>query len=84
MHRMINVLNVYSDMNPQIDFIIAAENEKEMANVEKIIEEAYTKWFELEEYPHLQCIAIGDYLRSALDENSILYEWYEKQIEEDV
>jgi len=79
MQRKIKVMNLYSDMNKQIDFIIVVENEAQVELAEQIIEEAYSNWFDLENYPELQCIPIGDYIREELNNKGIQYEWYTKE-----
>lgn len=79
MQRKINVINLYSDINEQINFIIVVENEIQVEVAEQIIEEAFSNWFDLENYPELQCIPIGDYIREELNNKGIKYEWYVKQ-----
>lgn len=79
MQRKISVINLYSDMNKQIDFIIVVENEAQVELAEQIIEEAYSNWFDLENYPELQCIPMGDHIREELNNKGIQYEWYTKE-----
>ena len=38
-------INVYSEMNPWIDFCVVLENEKDIDDATKIIEQAYNEWF---------------------------------------
>lgn len=45
---MVNVrtcINVYSEMNPWIDFCIVLENENDILDAKEIIEQAYDSWF---------------------------------------
>ena len=45
---MVNVrtcINVYSEMNPWIDFCIVLTDEKDIPDAKEIIEQAYDSWF---------------------------------------
>lgn len=45
---MVNVrtcINVYSEMNPWIDFCIVLTDEKDISDAKEIIEQAYNEWF---------------------------------------
>lgn len=79
MQRRISVINLYSDMNKQFDFIIVVEDETQVEQAEQIMETAFSNWFDLENYPELQCIPMGDHIREELNNNGIKYEWYTKQ-----
>ena len=79
MQRRINVINVYSDLNEHLDFIVEIENEFEIERAEQIIEEAYNDWWDLENNPELQFVMMGDYIRSKLTINGIKHSWYTKE-----
>lgn len=38
-------INVYSEMNPWIDFCVVLENEKDIDDATKIVEQSYNEWF---------------------------------------
>ena len=38
-------INVYSEMNPWIDFCIVISDEKDITDAKEIIEQAYDSWF---------------------------------------
>ena len=38
-------INVYSEMNPWIDFCIVISDEKDIPDAKEIIEQAYDSWF---------------------------------------
>lgn len=45
---MVNVktcINVYSEMNPWIDFCIVLTDEKDIPDAKEIIEQSYASWF---------------------------------------
>lgn len=79
MQRRISVINLYSDMNKQFDFIIVVEDEAQVEQTEQIMETAFSNWFDLENYPELQSIPMGDHIREELNNNGIKYEWYTKE-----
>lgn len=70
-----NVLNVYSELNPQIDmiFIVSEDN---MEYVYDLLNQAYDNWFNLEMNPELQSVPIGDYLSDELIKANIYHEIY--------
>ena len=70
-----NVLNVYSELNPQIDmiFIVSEDN---MEYVYDLLNQAYDNWFNLELNPELQSVPIGDYLSDELIKANIYHEIY--------
>ena len=45
MVRTKTCINVYSEMNPWIDFCIVLENENEILDARKTIEQSYDSWF---------------------------------------
>lgn len=45
MVRTKTCINVYSEMNPWIDFCIVLENENDISDARKIIEQSYDSWF---------------------------------------
>lgn len=45
MVRARTCINVYSEMNPWIDFCIVLEEEKDTDNAKEIIRQAYNEWF---------------------------------------
>ena len=70
-----NALNVYSELNPQIDmiFIVSEDN---MEYVYDLLNQAYDNWFNLELNPELQSVPIGDYLSDELNKANIYHEIY--------
>ena len=73
-----NAINIYSELNPQIDMVIlVAEEDIERAAV--ILENAYNNWFDLENNPNLQSIPIGDYLSDELNKAKVFHEIYYKR-----
>ena len=79
MQRRIKVINIYSDLNEHLDFIVEIENEFEIDRAEQIIEEAYNDWWDLEANPELQFVMMGDYIRGKLTINGIKHSWYTKE-----
>ena len=45
MVRTKTCINVYSEMNPWIDFCIVLENENDISDAREIIEQSYDSWF---------------------------------------
>ena len=45
MVRTKTCINVYSEMNPWIDFCIVLENENDISDTREIIEQSYDSWF---------------------------------------
>ena len=45
MVRTKTCINVYSEMNPWIDFCIVLENENDISDAREIIEQSYASWF---------------------------------------
>lgn len=70
-----NAINIYSELNPQIDIIILVA-EEDIKSITSILESAYDNWFDLEQNPELQFIPIGEYLADELTQAGIYYEIY--------
>ena len=70
-----NAINIYSELNPQIDmvFLVSEEN---MEYVYDLLNQAYDNWFNLELNPELQSVPIGDYLSDELTKANIYHEIY--------
>ena len=45
MVRTKTCINIYSEMNPWIDFCIVLENENDILDAREIIEQSYDSWF---------------------------------------
>lgn len=73
------VFRVYSDLNEQIDFIVLVENKEDSERVQDIINQAWDKWWDLENNPDLQCIPIGDYISEELTKGNVDFEIYYKK-----
>lgn len=76
MIQTIKVINIYSELNPFIDFIVNPVDVDDTELIKKILEEALDRWLDIENYPNLQSIPIGDYLKECLDERMLNYEIY--------
>ena len=73
---MVNVrtcINVYSEMNPWIDFCIVLEDEKDVTEAKEIIEQAYEEWFSSDNATDLP---IADYISDKLSDVCIWHEIY--------
>lgn len=73
---MLNVrtcINVYSELNPWIDFCIVLENEKDISDAKEIIEQAYEEWFSSDNATDLP---IADYISDRLSDVCIWHEIY--------
>ena len=73
---MVNVrtcINVYSEMNPWIDFCIVLEDEKDVTEAKEIIEQAYEEWFSSDNATDLP---IADYISDKLSDVCIEHEIY--------
>lgn len=70
-----SAINIYSELNPQIDmiFIVSEDN---MEYVYDLLNQAYDNWFNLELNPELQSVPIGDYLSDELIKANIYHEIY--------
>ena len=70
-------INVYSDMNPWIDFTIVPGFLEDFEKAEEIVLTAYDEWFELDTDE-----TIADYISRILSENKISHEIYFKDEDE--
>lgn len=68
--------NVYSDLNPQIDFCVLTEDDEYSEVTKKIIETAFDDWFSNESDD-----TIADYISRTLLEAGITHEIYFKDEE---
>ena len=71
-----NCINVYSDLNPWIDFCITIADSKKFDKAQEIIQAAYDEWFSCDVGE-----TIADYISNALTENNIDHEIYFKDEE---
>lgn len=76
MVQTIKVINIYSELNPFIDFIIIPVDSADSNIISNLLEEALDRWLDIDNYPDLQSIPIGDYLKECLDERHLNYEMY--------
>ena len=76
MIQTIKVINIYSELNPFIDFIVNPVDVDDTELIKEILEEALDRWLDIDNYPDLQSIPIGDYLKECLDERHLNYEMY--------
>ena len=68
------VVNIYSDLNPQIDAIFEILETSDEYKAIQILDKAYKEWFESETSEPW-----GDYLENALYEAGIQYDVYYKR-----
>lgn len=66
-------INVYSDLNPWIDFCIVIGAYENFAKAEEIVQQSYNEWFELETDE-----TIADYISRCLTNNEVEHEIYFK------
>uniref|UniRef100_UPI0040564B61 hypothetical protein n=1 Tax=Acetatifactor sp. TaxID=1872090 RepID=UPI0040564B61 len=71
-------IRVYSDLNNQIDFIVLIGNKEDSERAQRIINQAWDKWWDLENNPDLQYIPIGDYISEELAKGKVDFEIYFK------
>lgn len=76
--RKVKVLNMYSELSPQLDVIVVVHRENQEQLAEEIIAKAFDDWFELEDDLDVQSMPFGDYIESKLKEAHIGYEFYIK------
>lgn len=74
-------INVYSETNPWIDFVIIPMSYSNFNEVEDIINQAYNDWFDSEDVD--SDIPIAEYICAKLTENNIEFEIYFKEEKED-
>lgn len=70
-----SAINIYSELNPQIDMVFLV-SEDNMEYVYELLNQAYDNWFNLELNPELQSVPIGDYLSDELRQANIYHEIY--------
>lgn len=74
MTRQIQAINVYSQLNDWIDFVIVLENHKESDRAEEIINKAADRWFEDDIYD-----TFADYVCFELTKAKIKHDIYFKE-----
>ena len=80
MVRTKTCINVYSEMNPWIDFCIVIADEKDIPDAKEIIEQAYDSWFSAKNQTDEP---IMEYISRRLTEVCIEYEIYFTGMEEE-
>ena len=80
MVRTKTCINIYSEMNPWIDFCIVLENENEILDARKIIEQSYDSWFSAKNQTDEP---IMEYISRRLNEVCIWHEIYFTDKEEE-
>lgn len=73
-------INVFSNMNTWIDFVIIPCNDKDFTKAEEIIEKAEDTYWTDED---AQCETMADWIGSKLEENNISFEIFFKNNEEE-
>lgn len=81
MTQATSCINVYSETNPWIDFVIIPMSYSHFDEAEAIVNQAYNDWFDGEESD--SDIPIAEYIGMKLKENDIEFEIYFKEEEED-
>lgn len=71
-------INVYSELNPWIDFYVVINNEKEFGEAYVVVDRAYDEWNETD-----NCEPVADYISGKLTERGIKHEVYFKDEEEE-
>lgn len=80
MVRTKTCINIYSEMNPWIDFCIVLENENDISDARKIIEQSYDSWFSAKNQTDEP---IMEYISRRLNEVCIWHEIYFTDKEEE-
>lgn len=80
MVRTKTCINVYSEMNPWIDFCIVLENENDISDAREIIEQSYDSWFSAKNQTDEP---IMEYISRRLNEVCIWHEIYFTDKEEE-
>ena len=80
MVRTKTCINIYSEMNPWIDFCIVLENENDISNAREIIEQSYDSWFSAKNQTDEP---IMEYISRRLNEVCIWHEIYFTDKEEE-
>ena len=71
-------INVYSDLNPWIDFVIITDDSEDIKTAEEIVQKAEDDWWkDKEDEP------IAEYIGRRLYENGIEFEVYFKDEQDD-
>lgn len=83
MIQTINVINIYSELNPFIDFIVIPIDEDDRELIKDILDKALDRWLDTDNHTELHSIPIGEYLKDCLDEQYLNYEFYSKDIDEE-
>lgn len=65
-------VNLYSDLNSQIDMTITTYN-LDSESLAELLETLLEQWFDVDSYPDLQQTPIGDYIENSLTERHIDY-----------
>lgn len=65
-------VNLYSDLNSQIDMIITTYN-LDAESLAGLLETLLEQWFDVDSYPDLQQTPIGNYIEHSLTERHINY-----------
>lgn len=71
-------LNVYSELNPWIDYLFTFNSEPEIIKAEEILEKGFDNWFR----EHESSETLAEYLVECLNENGIDHEIYYKNEED--
>lgn len=69
------IINVYSDMNPWIDYIFLLNNKEEYDKAAEIVQKAYNDWFDLLD-DGVYDIPIAEYIHEQLKEAGIITTLY--------
>lgn len=72
------LINIYSDENPWIDYVVSVYNDADKAK--EIIDAAFDSWFEDED---AHAVPMVDWIKEKLDEEEIIYDFYYKEESED-
>ena len=80
MVRTKTCINIYSEMNPWIDFCIVLENENDISDAREIIEQSYDSWFSAKNQTDEP---IMEYISRRLNEVCIWHEIYFTDKEEE-
>lgn len=75
------VINVYSQMNPDFLDIIYIVNKNDVSKAEQCINEAIALWYDTDNNPELHDVCIGDWINDTLRDNNIKFEVYYKDFE---
>lgn len=73
MIRKVKVLNMYSDLDTDIDIIVVLHREEQTEQAEYIMTKAHDDWFNME---NKENITFTDYLKSQLKQARIEFDLY--------